>query len=150
MSFYDLQALRVVIIGLLASAAAGTHGGARVADAATLAVLGLSGNGLASSSRLSASSRRLSARSRRSTVVSRATCGGGISGVEIAPPEVAVGHLDATTISLDICWGARGTVTRATVNARLGVVSVQRVIAVEPEHVGEVVIPNGKSKNHAG
>lgn len=142
-----LQALRVIIIQLLAGIRAGTGCGSGPSDSTTLAIV-LCDSGAA----------RVSSRGRGGSRLGGSCRGGSATGVRATAVEgradgadldVGVDDVGVGVVRLDIRRDAGGDVAGTTGDAGSGGRGSGRVVAVEPEHVGRVIIPQGHDENHA-
>lgn len=159
-----LQALGVVVVLLGASVRAHTGGGASPANSATLGIVGSTGGaratggssgggaGLSSGGGAGLASGRSGASlAGRSGRAGRARSRGAASegGVERTSFDVRVDHVGVGVGGLDGGRVTRGDITSATRDTGGGGRGIGGVGAVQPEHVGSVVIPETHDQDHA-
>lgn len=133
----NLQALEVIVVDLLASAAGDTSTAASPSDTATLAPLG----------QVSAATGRLggSSAGRAGGWVSG---GGAIGGADISEADVGEDDLGVGALGLDRGRDTGGGSARSTGNTGGARVGISGVGAVEPEHVDRVVVPDAHDEGH--
>lgn len=72
-----------------------------------------------------------------------------VGSIERTPLDVRVDDRGVRDLALDISWDTGGSGTLSTLNTGSSSGLVKWVGAVEPEHVGRMIIPNRQSKNHS-
>jgi len=173
-----LQALRVVVVGLLAGGATGAASRTGVSDTTTLAKLGGavsaggssgglragsgsggpdgsgSGPGGAAGRRNSGRRRRRPGRRRRGAATRGTGAATRLESTRVGRAEgtgldVGVGNSRTRGLRLDICGLSGSDGAGSASNTGLGWVSVGGVRGVEPVHVDIVVVPKRHDKNHA-
>ena len=140
-----LQALRVPVVHLLAGIRAGAGSRALPSISATLAIV-LSHTGATRATSSGSGRSRLRGGGGSAAGVRATAVEGRADGADL---DVGVDDGGVGVVGLDIGGGARGDVAGTTGDTGGGGCASGRVVAVEPEHVGRVVIPQGHDEDHA-